>query len=909
MIRRVLFPFTRSILFTIIAFVFLLGSGPLAAQSTSEPLMERYQKARENLSRGNLREAQETLESLLENDPSPEFERRIHYLLGVVLTNARRQPVRALKSFNRVYSDTPHDNLTDDALYFSSEILHEELDQSSMAKQYLATIRDHFSGEDYYNDALELLDKIDKDTDGVDGYSPGNIPPPRVKLNFREAKLRDFINTYARLSGKNLLLDSQVSGTITLIGNQGIPVQELFKAFNQVLNNHGYTVVKNGSIYEVQQIQQALQSGIGSEMDKSGLRSEFFNLKGLPWNEIISALDTFLPQSKNLVRLRKMDRVLITSSPDKLDQVRRVIRTFRTMDGLDDETILMPYTPRHASPSEVSDKLGRLLPNYIREENFSILTDNNAGRILLLLPSSKKKRIHKLLETIDRDVNEGVADRLRMEVFRLQHADVSTVKQKLTELLQVTPGNFATENVKIVADNRQKALIVSSTSQMALKIISRTIDELDQKSETMPDNIRVFRLEHADEQELSETLKEIKNLLPGDYPGGEVKFIPHQRRRAVIVAAESSKVFTIVEDVINQIDKADVQQPMQHHVYDVKNSEAGPLAEKLSSLFEAREGSDGTRQLRVTADEQSNNLVLSASPQQWRTVRRMLNQLDQPKKQILVDVYIAEASRDFTEELGVEWNADGSIADRNLEAGPNFGFENALDNDNLFGLNAGLFDPTSDGSLTAMVHALDQEENFNLMSSSHLVANENEEATLSVGQIVPLKTKEQQSSENLDVSSSEFEFEDVGIELTLTPTLGGDSTVTLDMEQQIEEVIEPSDEGLPTRQTRDIQTIVAVPDAETLVLGGIIENQQNNTYQSVPYLDAIPGLRWLFRNEVEATQQRHLLVFLQPRIIGNTEDVREESFDLNEKREERTSLEERMDRLQQDLEKSLSGSP
>lgn len=908
MVRSVSARFAGTMFLSLIVLVLLIGTVPIQAQSDTAPPMDQYQKARENLAQGNYQDAQNILESLLENKHSPAFERRIRYLLGVVLTNRERHPVRALKYFYQVYSDTPHDNLTDDALYFSSEILHEQLDQPKIAQRYLATIRDHLDGEDYHDDALDLLDQIDTGSTAPESYSPDNIPQPRIKLNFREMELRDFINTYARISGKNMLLDSRVSGTITLIGNQGIPVRELFTVFNQVLENHGYTVVKKGSVYEVQQIQQALQSGIGTELDESGLRSEFFNLEGLPWNEVISALDTFLPQSKNLVRLRDLNRILITSSPGKLDQVRRVIRTFRTMDGLDDETVLVSYTPEHVSHSDVSDKLSSLLPNYVREENFSILTDENAGRIFILLPSSKRKRIEKLLTTIDQDVDGEVAERLRMKVFRLEHADVSNVKQKLTELLQVTPGNFATENVKIVADNRQKALIVSSTSRTALEIISQTIDEIDQKSKTMPDNIRVFRLDHANEQELSETLKEIKNLLPGDYPGGEVKFIPHQRRRAVIVAAESAKVFPIVENVIDQIDKTDVQQPMQHHVYDVKNSDAGPLAEKLSSLFESREGSDDARQLRVTADEQSNSLVISASPQQWQTVRRMLRQLDQPKKQILVDVYIAEASKDLTSEIGVEWNADGSILDQNLEAGPNFGLESSLNNNNLFGLNAGLFDPTDDDSLSAMVHALDQDENFNLMSSSHLVSNENEEASLSVGQIVPLKTQQQQSSENLDVTSSEFEFEDVGIELTLTPTLGGDSTVTLDMEQQIEEVIEPSDEGLPTRQTRDIQTIVAVPDAETLVLGGIIENQQNNTYQSVPYLDAIPGLRWLFRNEVEETEQRNLLVFLQPRIISDRNDIREESRDLNQKREERSSLEERMDRLQEDLEKSLSGS-
>lgn len=883
----------------------------LAADTGS--LSEQYQQARQLRADNQHQQSYDTLRSVLEREPDTSLRRRVHYLMGVNLRELDKHPVKALKHFHHVYRNPPHDNLTDDALYFTAEILREPLEQPEKAVSYLNTLREHFGEGDYAPDARSLLEEIDVDTDPEpELYDPKEIPPPTIQLNFRETDLRDFINTYSRLTGKNFLLSGDVRGTVTLIGRNGIPLNDLFRVFNEVLESRGYTAIRSGRVYEIKQIQEALQSGIGTDTQKSGLQSEFFNLRNLPWDDVISALNTLLPQEKNLVRLREFDRVLVTARPGKLDQVREAIGTFRVMQSLEQRTVTVRYTPDYTSPGELSDELDSLLSNYVREDNFSILTDETSGKITVVLPSSRREKARQLIDQIDRDIDQKLVENLKIKVFRLEHAEVDTIKQKVTDLLEVTPGNSASENVKIVADNRQKALIVSSTSPNTLELIGNTIDELDRPRESVPENIRVYRLEHANENEISETLQEIKNLLPGEYPGGEVKFIPHERRRAIIVAAESAKVFSIVEDVINQIDKEDVQQPMTHHVYQVQNSDAGPLAEKLSSLFESRQGESDGRQLRVSADEQSNSLVVSASPQQWNTVKRMIRDLDQKKAQILVDVYIAEASKDLTDELGVEWNAEGSLSisgtSRELRGGPNFtdgSLEIRTDEDNnplnparSGGTLFGVFEPGG-AALQAVVRALDEDDDFNLLSSSHLVASDNEEANLSVGEIVPLKTQEQTSSQSIDVSSSEYEFEDVGIELAITPTLGSDSTVSLDVEQQIEEVTGSEGTGLPTRRTRDVNTKVAVPNKETLVLGGVIQSQQNDVRSTVPYLGQIPGLRWLFTSQTDETERRNLLLFLQPRIMDTTEKIREATESLNEQRNEETSLEERIDQLEE----------
>lgn len=922
-------PTNRYVLFSILIIASLtvvpvIQTPVYAVEPDTNTLQRKYQEARRAFSQQNYNKTREILENILQSSPPENLRRKMNYLMGITLKNQNKYPVQALKYFNKVYSDTITDNLTDDALFYTAQILKNNFEQTQAALPYLGTIREHFQEEDYYDNAIEMMETIDTESvRGPEQYPLSDIPPPKIKLNFKDVSLNNFISTYSKLSGKNFLIPDDLTGSITLIGKEGIPLHDLYDVFLNVLESRGYTAIKSDNVYRIERVQQALQSGITTEANQGGLRSEFFNLEDLPWNNVISAINTLLPQSKNLVRMNEFNRILVTATPGDLEQVQRTIDTFRVMQMEKTRTGIIEYEPKNISLSDLSTKFKSIFSNFANQKNYSIITNKTAANLLVVLPSDKKEKALELMNRIDKDADTDTIDGLSIKIFRLEHAKVGNVKQKLTELLKVAPGNFASERVKIVADQRQKALVVSTASETALELIRNTINELDRESKTIPDNIKIFQLEHANENDVSETLKKIKNLLPGEYPGGEIKFIPHERRRAVIVAAESSKVFPIIEDVIDQIDKEDVKQQMSHHVYQVKNSEAGPLAEKLNALFKSGKQKSEKKQLSVSADEQSNSLIISASPQQWSTVKRMLNQLDNPKKQILADIYIAEASKNKTNELGIEWNVEGNISidgtSRDISVGPEFGLRgdrgsrtddnNGSISGNLFGFNAGLFNAGGD-QLQGLLHALDQDENFNLMSSSHLVANENEKASLSVGQIVPLKTQEQQSTSGQSNVVNSFEFKDVGIQLELTPTLGSDSNVTLDMEQQIEEILpdQGAGQGLPVRRTRDIKTKVDVPHQETLVLGGIIESQQDNSYQTVPILGQIPYLKWLFTNQRETTQRRNLLMFLQPKIISSDNNLDEATRDLNKQRLNQTSLEKRIEQLQNQLSETTEGN-
>jgi len=122
----------------------------------------------------------------------------------------------------------------------------------------------------------------------------------------------------------------------------------------------------------------------------------------------------------------------------------------------------------------------------------------------------------------------------------------------------------------------------------------------------------------------------------------------------------------------------------------------------------------------------------------------------------------------------------------------------------------------------------------------------------------------------------------------MTPTLSGDSEVTLDISQEIQELESAGEElGAPTRRTREINTRLSITDDRTLVLGGVLSSQSSQTRQSVPYLGEVPGLSYLFSNLDNQSQRRNLLIFIQPHILQGSDDATQVTDQLRERQQKR----------------------
>jgi general secretion pathway protein D len=294
------------------------------------------------------------------------------------------------------------------------------------------------------------------------------------------------------------------------------------------------------------------------------------------------------------------------------------------------------------------------------------------------------------------------------------------------------------------------------------------------------------------------------------------------------------------------------------------------------------QGAQNDRNIDIQADEATNSLVITASPEAIRSLRSVIAQLDVRRAQVLVEAAIAEISSENTAELGVQWIADGSegnylVGITNFTLGTSLaGVAEALVNTDSevpsagsvpSGLNLGVGDLRGSTRFAALVSALAADSDNNVLSTPTLVTLDNEEAEIVVGENRPFLTGS--FTTTADGANNPFqtiERQDVALTLQIKPQINEGNAVQLEIVQEIQNVLENTPQG-PVTSKRNIKTNVLVEDGQILVLGGLIDDQLNESIQKVPGLGDIPILGNLFRYRNTTKRKQNLMIFLHPVIL------------------------------------------
>ena len=317
--------------------------------------------------------------------------------------------------------------------------------------------------------------------------------------------------------------------------------------------------------------------------------------------------------------------------------------------------------------------------------------------------------------------------------------------------------------------------------------------------------------------------------------------------------------------------------------------------------------------VRLTADPATNALIVSATPEDWETLRAVIEQLDVRRRQVFVEAIILEATIEKTRALGVEF-----------QGGASFDGHKALAQANLGTLSDALADPTSLPGLvlaaasnqkvtlpngqrvpahTVLLTALQTDSDVNILSAPNLITTDNEEAEIVVGRNVPFVASRATSASNLANLFTTVERHDVGITLRLTPQITADDFVRLALFEEVSD-IDPTavasvgDPNLvgPTTTIRSATTAIAARDGQTVVIGGLLADTIRADTRGVPFFYRIPVLGQFFRHDETARTKTNLLVFLTPHIIANDAQMAT------------NSLRER-ERMRRTLPRALRGQP
>tara|TARA_B100000131_G_scaffold47949_1_gene42575 strand:- start:1070 stop:2896 length:1827 start_codon:yes stop_codon:yes gene_type:complete len=310
----------------------------------------------------------------------------------------------------------------------------------------------------------------------------------------------------------------------------------------------------------------------------------------------------------------------------------------------------------------------------------------------------------------------------------------------------------------------------------------------------------------------------------------------------------------------------------------------------------------------ITSHEETNSIIIRSNPQSIKTLTSIVEQLDIRRPQVYVEAIIVEISDESAKALGVDTIYSGEStgntpialtrfptttspdllsivgsADDNADIGSSAGAASSILGTR--GFVAGLGNLTDgEDNFAVLLSLLREDQNSNILSTPSAVVMDNEEASLLVGQEIPITTGESLGANNLTPFRTTAR-EEVGVKLEVKPQINDSGSVALFIRQEVSSIAGaqlPNSNDLITNK-REIETTVLADNREILVLGGLISEDVQESVNKVPLLGDIPLLGRLFRSSAKSVQRRNLMIFLRPTILRDsltTKDLSEEKFNL-----------------------------
>jgi len=424
----------------------------------------------------------------------------------------------------------------------------------------------------------------------------------------------------------------------------------------------------------------------------------------------------------------------------------------------------------------------------------------------------------------------------------------------------------------------------------------------------------------------------------GGAESGEIsisKVVADERTNKLIVISDE-KSFQRIMELVRQLDTPTAGEGTIHVIF-LKNANAEDLSNTLQNLASGasrrtgpsgspapgagalasppgvsapRPSGSGTAELfsgevKVTADKPSNSLVIIASASDFAVVQRLIDKLDRPRRQVFVEAVIMEVDISNTSDLGVGMHLAVPVNTPNGKGFIPIGLEpgriNSLNPSSalqLGGFLTGLVGPVSAElkdifpfpSVGVVIQALQTNSDVNVLSTPHLIAQDNEESEIIVGQNVPFQagynpgfatgatgtTGSTNLANNFNVASliAPIQRQNVDLKLKIKPQIHEGDMVRMDIEESQEEIVSNDPTLGPTTAKRSVKTKVVVKDQSTIVIGGLVQERNLTSVSKIPLLGDIPVLGWAFRSTNTIKKKTNLLLLLTPYIIRDQSDFR-----------------------------------
>lgn len=479
-----------------------------------------------------------------------------------------------------------------------------------------------------------------------------------------------------------------------------------------------------------------------------------------------------------------------------------------------------------------------LRPMVPQEGQLSVFAETNS--LIITDRVSNINRLREIIRTVDKPEREEV------ESVNLNFVSATHVLEVLGPI--VRNDNSAT-SLQLVADNRTNTVLLQGDKADRKRVVN-LIRMLDSPLESNR-NTRVIPLKFAEAGEIAIILR--------DTLGGQT-------------ATRTSQSGGLSFDQSSNFESFESEEEFDED-----------FPEELPSFdsFRPNDNNSSTTNFLVTADENTNSLIITAPADKMENSLDIIRQLDVRRDQVMVEAVIAEINEDSVRELGFNFlfnDGSGATGITNLGGTDLTGVSSALGEGTLLdsvssGVSLALGRVGEGGAdFGLLLRAIASDSDNNILSTPTIVALDNEEAEIVVGSNVPFITGQQLGDGN-DNPFQTVERQDVGLTLKVTPKINDGETITLELEQDASSVNPTALTGAVdiTTSTRSLKTTVLVDNGQTIILGGLLDETLSESEEKIPLLGDIPLVGRLFRFNTNTRSKTNLVIFLRPVILRDKE--------------------------------------
>ncbi len=464
----------------------------------------------------------------------------------------------------------------------------------------------------------------------------------------------------------------------------------------------------------------------------------------------------------------------------------------------------------------------------------TILPQDASGVLIVVEKGSNIKRLLELVDLFDVDILGDIGHRF----FRLQHTEAKTVSGLLSALISpyLKVGEAECDFITI---ERLNTVVAISEDERILNKVAEFVKKIDREESSEEARIFVYKIKNGEAEELSSLLNQVSTK------SDENELLAKNRSEGSI-----------------ETEKTTVPPMFQNQ----------SKPQKKEQIDSVKGNANFSGDIKIIPDLIRNALIIEAAPSDYRTVTRILKEIDILPRQVLINVLVVDVSLTKDTKLGVEWSFTEGVEQKTGVVKTSIGEEGLT-------FSAGF---AKDWNAT--LSALATDDNADILSSPSLMASDNKTASINVATQIPITTSSYDTDNG--VTTTSVQYRDTGIILSVTPHINDYGMVTMDIDQEVSNQADSSASAdHPSFFKRNVKTTLTVKDRQTIVIGGLISETTTDVKKGVPWLFDLPFIGPLFGSDKDSSQKNELILFITPHVIKTVDDIDYVSREFTQKLE------------------------